>query len=65
MALVTAFLGRRSLARSLAADARRAVSVAQNILRGAGRILRVGFETDGEAQDLRRQLVRKYPFSDI
>ena len=65
MAFITAYLGRRSLARGVAADARRAASLAQSMLRRAGYVLRISFETVGEAQDLRRQLVRKYPFSDI
>jgi hypothetical protein len=64
MAFVTAYLGRRSIARSLAPPAR-AASAAWSMLLGAHRVFRVSLEAVGEAQDMRRELVRKYPFSDI
>jgi hypothetical protein len=64
MALLTTYLGRKSLARGLAADARRTTSLAGSMMRRVSRILRITFETAGEAQDLRRSLIRKYPFSD-
>jgi hypothetical protein len=65
MALTTAYLSRRSLARSLAAAGHDAALLVGGVLLRAGRILRVSVEAVREAQELRRKLVRRYPFSDV
>jgi len=68
MALATAYLARRSLAplvRSLAAAGLGAGSLAWGVLVRTGRILRVSVDAISEAQELRRKLIRRYPFSDV
>jgi hypothetical protein len=69
MALATAYLARRSLARSLgrslAVAGSGAASLTWIVLLRTGRIMCMSLEAVSEAQELRRKLVQKYPFSDV
>jgi hypothetical protein len=70
MAPATAYLARSSLARSVRAGLSggrlsAAAALGWGMLVRIGRVLRVAADTVREAQELRRQMLRRYPFMDV